>query len=140
MSLEKELLEMPSPVPASPRIVLPSKLPDTILLIGWALLALSFTVFVISDVLAAPLADPLAVFCVHYGIALLYVFVLMYDKSIGVLKGWRKENISKTIICLLLFLVSCCIESYGQRVQGIGSMAQHSADHHVAKSAQLSLF
>ncbi|HTE28044.1 XrtN system VIT domain-containing protein [Flavitalea sp.] len=45
-------------------------------------------------------------FFVHYIISMVYMFVLMFNRSYGIRRSWKKENINKTMILLNLFLIS----------------------------------
>ena len=74
--------------------------------IGYALLALSFTLYVLFTVLALDDGETFTSFIVHYMLAFFYTAILIADGAYGIRKSWRKANIHKTIILLNLFLIS----------------------------------
>lgn len=50
--------------------------------------------------------DDLSIFFIHYILAFVFVGILFANRSIGLRKSWRRNNIHKTCILLKLFLVS----------------------------------
>ena len=74
--------------------------------IGYALLALSFSLYILFTVLALDEGETLTSFIVHYMLAFFYTVILIMDGAYGIRRSWRKENIHKTIILLNLFLIS----------------------------------
>jgi XrtN system VIT domain protein len=74
--------------------------------LGYLLLGISFLLFLIEEYAVMPGRDNFTIFAMHYLIALVYVVVLLIDKSYGVRKSWREKHIHKTIILLNLFLIS----------------------------------
>lgn len=83
--------------------------PETVMplyTIGYALLMLSFTLYILFTVLNLDEGETVTSFIVHYMLALLYVVLLVVNGSYGIRKSWRIANIHKTIILLNLFLVS----------------------------------
>jgi XrtN system VIT domain protein len=74
--------------------------------IGYALLALSFSLYILFTVLELDEGETLTSFIVHYMLALFYMAILIVDGAYGIQKSWRRVNIHKTIILLNLFLVS----------------------------------
>jgi hypothetical protein len=86
--------------------ILPAKIP-TDLLIGYVLLAFSFLGFAITEIVTAEGKENVfTIFVFHYLTALSYTGVLIFHKSFGIVRSWKKENISKTIVSILLYLVS----------------------------------
>ena len=78
-----------------------------IIWLGYALLLISFSLFVIFEFLnERQRSGSFAAFVVHYSLALTYVGVLLHQKMYGLKKSWMKKNISYTIILLHLFLIS----------------------------------
>jgi XrtN system VIT domain protein len=74
---------------------------------GYLLLAISLLLYAIEEYADIErLQENLAVFFVHYFIALLYTGILIFNRAFGIRKSWRKENIHRTIILLHLFLIS----------------------------------
>lgn len=74
--------------------------------IGYVLLALSFTLYVLFTVLNLENGETFTSFIVHYMLAFFYAIILIADGAYGIRRSWRKINIHKTIILLNLFLVS----------------------------------
>lgn len=74
--------------------------------IGYALLALSFTLYILFTVLKLDQGETFTSFIVHYMLAFFYMVILIVDGSYGIRRSWRKVNIHKTIILLNLFFVS----------------------------------
>src|SRR5687767_2001220 len=80
---------------------------ERIFLLGYLLLTVTTLLYAIEEISEIErLKDNLAVFFIHYFIALAYVFILMFNRSFGLVKSWKRENIHKTIILLNIFLVS----------------------------------
>lgn len=81
--------------------------PDSHILAGYGLLLVSFLLFAFIDQhTLEQRSSQFTVFVIHYFLALTYVGILIYGKSFGIRRSWRKENFSKTIILLNLFLIS----------------------------------
>jgi XrtN system VIT domain protein len=74
--------------------------------IGYVLLALSVTLYILFTVLKLDQGETFTSFIVHYILAFFYTAVLITERAYGIRKSWRKVNIHKTIILLNLFLVS----------------------------------
>jgi XrtN system VIT domain protein len=82
-------------------------LKDRTSLVGLILLILSAGIYGLEEYYEVTRGDNnFTIFFVHYFIALAFVVTLIVNKSYGIRKSWRKENIHKTIILLNLFLVS----------------------------------
>jgi hypothetical protein len=84
--------------------ILPARI-TTSLLIGYVLLAFSFLGFAITELATTGKGKDFTLFVFHYLAALSYTGVLIFHRSFGIVKSWKKENISKTIVLLLLYLV-----------------------------------
>jgi hypothetical protein len=77
------------------------------LLVGYLLLLISFTGFVITDFVdAEQLESSFSIFVGHYIIALGYLLYLYYCDEFGIMKSFRKISIDKTILLTNLFLIS----------------------------------
>jgi XrtN system VIT domain protein len=74
--------------------------------IGYALLTLSFSLYILFTVLKLDQGNTFTSFIVHYMLALFYAVILVLDGAYGIRKSWRKANIHKTVILLNLFLIS----------------------------------
>jgi XrtN system VIT domain protein len=75
--------------------------------VGYVFLATSFFLFCLFEWIDPKEETELfTIFIGHYLLALAYAGVLIYHKGYGVQKSWRRQNISKTIILLNLFLIS----------------------------------
>jgi XrtN system VIT domain protein len=90
---------------SAPEITIKEIITTQVNYVGYLLLGVSLVLFMIEEHAMAG-RDDFAIFVMHYVIALVYVIVLLVDKSYGIRKSWRKEHIHKTIILLNLFLVS----------------------------------
>ncbi len=77
-----------------------------IYIVGYALLSISFCLYVTFAFFNLDEGEHVSTFVVHYLLALVYVVLLITDHSYGITKSWRKENIHKTVILLNLFLIS----------------------------------
>lgn len=73
---------------------------------GYLLLALSFTLYVLGD-LNYSTARALEIFFVHYGLAVIYTFVLLSQGRLGVRRSWQADNLPYTIMLLHLYFISC---------------------------------
>lgn len=74
---------------------------------GYLLLAISFALFVLCDNSILKIGNnEFILFFLHYFLALAYTVLLLMDRAVGVSKSWKKENISRTVILLNLFLIS----------------------------------
>lgn len=82
-----------------------TKKPQGTFLTGYSLLAISLVLFMLTNQLDEQ-EGTLSFFFLHYALALAFAIVLLFQKSIGILKSWRKEHLPKTILLLNLFLVS----------------------------------
>jgi XrtN system VIT domain protein len=82
--------------------------PDLILSTGYFLLGASTLLYAIMALKDLNFLNDagLPLFIAHYGIAMVYVIILVANRSYGVLKSWRQENIHYTMVLLNLFLVS----------------------------------
>jgi XrtN system VIT domain protein len=74
--------------------------------LGYLLLAISLLLFTIEEYAMIPRGEDFKIFTLHYIMALLYVVILLINRSYGIRKSWSKLNIHKTIILLNLFLIS----------------------------------
>src|SRR5688572_28279949 len=81
-------------------------LTDQSVFLGYLLLAISAGLFVLGEYHLKRGENNFTVFFIHYFIAIGFVIALLFNKSYGILRSWRKENIHKTVILLNLFLVS----------------------------------
>jgi XrtN system VIT domain protein len=82
--------------------------PDHILSTGYFLLGGSTLLYAVTMLKHADFLNDAGfpLFVVHYGIAIVYVILLLSNRFYGVVKSWRQENIHYTIVLLNLFLVS----------------------------------
>lgn len=80
---------------------------NTLLKWGYLFLIVSSALYVIEEVIdVGRVQDNFAVFFVHYFIAIAYTVVLLFHKSLGIVRSFKPEHISKTIVLLNLFLIS----------------------------------
>ncbi|MBT1706950.1 XrtN system VIT domain-containing protein [Fulvivirgaceae bacterium PWU5] len=82
--------------------------PDHILSTGYFLLGASTLLYAITMLKDADFLNDAGfpLFVVHYGMAIVYVILLLSNRFYGVVKSWRQENIHYTVVLLNLFLVS----------------------------------
>jgi XrtN system VIT domain protein len=75
---------------------------------GYGILLISFLLFILFEYFTSKKMDDVAfmAFMGHYALATTYMLILAFNKSFGIKRSWKKENIHKTIILLNLFLVS----------------------------------
>jgi XrtN system VIT domain protein len=89
---------------------------------GYILLTISFAIFILCDQLGIKERDPqLTIFFFHYFLGIVYVIALLYHRSFGLAKSWKKENIHHTIIALNLFLISAFALNRSVAVFGIST-------------------
>jgi XrtN system VIT domain protein len=80
---------------------------DKTMLIGYLLLAISAVLYAVEEYLDVSRGeDNFTIFFIHYFISIAYVIILIFGKSYGIVRSWRKPHLHKTIILLNLFLVS----------------------------------
>jgi len=79
---------------------------DPILKLGYALLGASAILFLLFPIVPQVRKDFFTIFCGHYIIAVVYAVALTGNRSYGIRRSWRKENIHKTVILLNLFLLA----------------------------------
>lgn len=81
--------------------------PDKYTLIGYALLALSFFSFsFIDNQDVRGNGELFTFFALQYLLAVSYLVTLLANKSFGVRRSFRKENMHKTVILIVLFFIS----------------------------------
>ena len=82
--------------------------PDHILFTGYFLLGASTLLYLVTMLKDADFLNDAGfpLFVVHYGMAIVYVILLLSNRFYGVVKSWRQENMHYTIVLLNLFLVS----------------------------------
>jgi XrtN system VIT domain protein len=86
--------------------VSPAKKPSVFLTsIGYMMLAVSFSLYVAYEYVDAK-DNAFMMFCLHYFIGIGYTIVLITQRSWGIRKSWRKENLDKTVIAVNLYLIS----------------------------------
>src|SRR5687768_2500479 len=84
-----------------------SSLQDRTTLLGYILLTMSAGLYGLEEYYDVSRGDDnFTIFFIHYFIALAFVIILIVNKSYGIRRSWRRENIYKTAILLNLFLVS----------------------------------
>lgn len=75
--------------------------------VGYALLAISFIIFVMTDLASGGNEENLlTIFFAHYIVALCYAGYLLYKRAFGIRRSWKPANIHNTIALLNLFLIS----------------------------------
>jgi XrtN system VIT domain protein len=79
---------------------------DRYLFGGYIMLIASFILFVLLDNAELKRDEFFTVFVIHYLFACFYGVALLIEKSIGVRKSWKKENIGKTVVLINMFLIS----------------------------------
>jgi XrtN system VIT domain protein len=72
---------------------------------GYILLFISLLIYGICEYFSVQ-ESLFMLFFVHYCISLIYMVVLIFNSSYGINRSWKKENISKTVVLLNLFLIS----------------------------------
>lgn len=83
------------------------KVEDRTTLLGYLLLTISAGLYGLEEYYdAARNDDNFTIFFIHYFISIAFVIALILNKSYGIRRSWRRENIHKTVILLNLFLVS----------------------------------
>lgn len=98
---------MISTPPLSAEAEAASPLIDRKLITGYVLLLVSFCTFFLCDYLEPENKTAgFSLFLLHYLIALGYTLVLYLDQALGFVNSFKRENLSKTIILLNLFLIS----------------------------------
>lgn len=77
------------------------------ILIGYLLLAISAGLYAVGEYIDLNRGDDnFTIFFIHYLIAIVYVIILIVNKSYGIVRSWQKKHLHKTIVLLNLFLVS----------------------------------
>ena len=81
--------------------------PDRTTLLGYLLLAVSAGLYGLEEYCDVRRGDDnFTIFFIHYFIALAFAIILLINKSCGIRRSWRREQIHKTVVLLNLFLVS----------------------------------
>ncbi len=81
-----------------------SKILDSTLIIGYALLIVSLAAFVFTEE-AQMQPDFLELFLFHYALAAGYGILLIFNKAFGIRRSWQSANLPKTLVLMHLFLV-----------------------------------
>lgn len=108
-----ETLAEPTPLETismqeEPKVEKKSLTPDRHTILGYVLLALSFSIFAAVEIAGTGVrSDRLTIFFVHYIIAFIYGGILLYSDSYKITQCWREVYLHKTVILLNLWLVSC---------------------------------
>jgi XrtN system VIT domain protein len=81
--------------------------PDQTMLLGYLLLAISAGLYALEEYNEVSRGENnFTIFFIHYFISIAYVIILIFSKSYGIVRSWRKEHLHKTIVLLNLFLIS----------------------------------
>lgn len=82
---------------------------DHVITVGYGLLLLSFILYSSCEYFDLTHKNQFLIFWVHYLFCVIYTGVLIAAGAYGIRKSWKKENISKTIIALNLYLISAYV-------------------------------
>jgi XrtN system VIT domain protein len=82
------------------------KKPSTpLMLIGYIMLLVSLSLYAAYEYTDVK-DNAFMMFCVHYFIGIAYTIILITQRSYGIRKSWRKDNLDKTVIAVNLYLIS----------------------------------
>lgn len=80
---------------------------DLYFLIGYGLIILSFATFTFIEFTELDgRQDHFTLFILHYLLAIVYAVLLISDRSFGIRRSWKKENLGKTVVLIELLLIS----------------------------------
>ena len=83
------------------------KTPDRTTLLGYLFLATSAALYGLEEYIGVKReVNNLSIFFIHYLIAIVYVIILIIDKSYGIIRSWKTQHLHKTVVLLHLFLIS----------------------------------